>query len=100
VGLVALFALLVIGRFFGALTSLHALLLFATPLLAWLSELPPLRRFGSQLRGAFQMVIVILPLLFVLAQAKEKFAAASRPTAKVEEKTVEPSVEDYMNFGK
>src|SRR5206468_10182489 len=36
VGMIGLFALLVVGHFFGSLTTPHALLLFAAPLLCWL----------------------------------------------------------------
>ena len=40
VPIIGLFSLLVIGRFFGELTSVHAILLFCAPLLGWLPELP------------------------------------------------------------
>src|SRR5207253_444659 len=43
-GVVGLFALLVIGRFFGELTWTNAALLFFAPLLCWLPELPAARR--------------------------------------------------------
>ena len=43
VAVVGLYSLLVIGRFFGELSSTHAIVLFASPLLAWLPELPGLR---------------------------------------------------------
>ena len=51
VGVVALFGLLVIGRFFGSLTTSHALLLFAAPQLCWLPELPYLRKLRPSWRG-------------------------------------------------
>src|SRR5205823_2311547 len=51
VGVVGLFALLVVGRFFGSLSTAHAALLFAAPLLAWLGELPWARRAGPRLRA-------------------------------------------------
>ena len=47
VPIVGLFSLLVIGRFFGELTSAHAILLFCAPLLGWLPELPYVRRLPS-----------------------------------------------------
>jgi hypothetical protein len=99
VGLVGLFSLLVIGRFFGVLTALHAVLLLTTPLLAWLPEFLPALRLARWRRGTLQIALVILPLIFVIAEARQKFAAASRPAASTAE-AAEPSVEDYMNFGK
>ena len=38
--MVGLFSLLVIGHFFGELTTAHAILLLFAPLLGWLPELP------------------------------------------------------------
>jgi hypothetical protein len=48
VGLVCLASILVMGRFFGALSTLHALLLAAAPLLGWIGEISMLR--SSRLR--------------------------------------------------
>ena len=44
VAIVLFYSLIVIGRFFGELSATHAILLFGSPLLAWLPELPLLRR--------------------------------------------------------
>jgi len=75
------------------------LLVLATPLLAWLPELLPMPRLRGWRGGVFQMTLVLLPLIFVVAEARQKFAAASRPVASPTP-TTEPSPDDYMNFGK
>ena len=46
-GLVGLFALVLVGRFFGNMPSMLACMLLAAPLLAWLPELPGVRRLGA-----------------------------------------------------
>src|SRR5262249_10274173 len=95
-GVVGLFALLVIGRFFGQLTTGHAALLFAAPLLCWLPELPSIRRLRPWLRGLAQVVLVAVPVAVAGAQAQQKFAEASRPSPD----SKEPSIQDYMDFGR
>jgi hypothetical protein len=50
VGIVGLFALLVVGRFFGKLTTPHAAGLFALPLLAGLRDMLPILRNRPLLR--------------------------------------------------
>ena len=97
VGVVGLFGLLVIGRFFGSLTTEHALLLFAAPLLCWLPELPLVRRLAPTLRASLQVALVVLPIAFVLQGAKKQFDEDNQPTAG---SPGEPTVQDYMNFGK
>jgi hypothetical protein len=93
VGVVGLFALLVVGRLFAGLTSLNAALLFAAPLLGWLPELLPARR---RVRGALRLALAAVPVVVALALAQGKFAADSaRPEA-----GTEGSLEDYMSFGK
>ncbi len=97
-GTVGLFAVLLIGRFFGQLTTAHAALLGLAPLLAWLPELPYARALPSRLRGLARVAVVLLPLALALTQARARFLEDSRrPTSPG---TAEPSLEDYMNFGK
>ncbi len=98
-GVVALFALLVVGRFFGNLTTANAALLFAAPLLGWLPELLPARRVGPRWRGIARPVLAAVPVAIALTLAAQKFAVDSAP-ASVVPGAKEPSVEDYMNFGK
>jgi hypothetical protein len=96
-GVVGLFAVVVIGHFFGELTWPHAALLFFAPLLCWLTELPYLRRLGPRLRGLLQVVMVAVPVAVAVVQARQKFAEDSRPSPGASE---EPSLQDYMDFGK
>ena len=98
VPIVGLFSLLVIGRFFGDLTTAHATLLVFAPLLAWIPELNYPRPIPSWARGLMRLILVGSLVSTVLVHAQRKFAqdfqAPSAPGSK------EPSVDDYMNFGK
>jgi hypothetical protein len=88
VGIVGFFALLIIGRFFGQLATTHAALLFFGLLLCWLPELP---------RGLARIVLVAVPVTVALTLAQQKFAEDSARTSPGSQ---EPSVQDYLNFGK
>jgi hypothetical protein len=99
VGVVGLFAVLVIGRFFGSLTDANAALVFFAPLLGWLPELLPAGRVGAWGRGFVRLALAAAPLAIVLMLAAQKFAADSAPPSS-EPAAREPSIEDYMNFGK
>jgi hypothetical protein len=99
VGIVGLFALLVVGRFFGKLTTTNAVLLFAAPLLAWLPELPFLGRIGPRRRAFAGWSLTGLPVALALVLAWQKFQADSaRPSTP--SGTPQPSVQDYLDFGK
>jgi hypothetical protein len=89
-GVVGLFGVLVIGHFFGALTTTHAILLFFAPLLCWLPEAPP------QARGAVRLALVLLPVALVLAQAQQRFVAESNAPSSSQEY----SPQDYSDYGK
>ncbi len=95
---VALFSLLVVGRFFGELNSLHALILLAAPLLGWLPEMPFLRRMPGWLRATIRVVLVGVVVLAVLIDAQWKFQRDFQGPAATEPGS--PSIDDYMNFGK
>jgi hypothetical protein len=74
---IGIFAVVLVGRFFGTLsTSLAACLLFA-PLLAWTVELPRLRTLAPGWRGAGRLACVAIPLMVVVIVAQRKFTAAS-----------------------
>jgi len=75
VAVVLFAALLIAGRFFGSLTTLNAVILFATPLLSWPVELLPFRPW---VRGALRVLIVTVPVAFVCWQAAEAFKINSR----------------------
>lgn len=95
--LVGLFALLVIGRFFGYLTTNHAVALFLAPLLCWLPELPLVRRLDLRQRGFVRVVLAAFPVVVVLWLAQQKFnAAAAEPSAGSQE----GSIDDYRSYGK
>jgi len=96
-GVVGLFALLVIGRFFGELTWTNAVLLFFAPLLCWLPELPAARRVKPRLRALAGIVLVAVPVAIALALAQQKLVEDSKSPAP---DSSEPTLEDYMNFGK
>jgi len=97
VAVVGLFALLVMGRFFGQLATGHAALLFLGLLLCWLPELPYVRRLGPRLRGFARVVLVAVPVAVALTLAQQKFVEESSRTSPGAQ---EPSIQDYMNFGK
>jgi hypothetical protein len=99
VAVVGLFSLLVVGRFFGDLTTTNSVLLFAAPLLGFLPELLPARRFGPRARAAARLALALLPVALVLTLAVQKFHADSAPPSAASGAS-EPSVEDYLNFGK
>jgi hypothetical protein len=93
VGIVGLFALLVVGRLFADLTTLNAVLLFAAPLLGGLSQLSPAR---VHVRPLLTLALAAAPVVIAVVLAHQKFVADStRPAA-----GSGASVEDYMNFGK
>ena len=76
VGVINLFTLLLIGRFFGALSTDLALCLWFAPLLAWLPK-RGLRRLRPSLRGAMRLFLVAVPLALVVAKALARFNEAS-----------------------
>lgn len=73
VGVVGLFGLLFIGRFFGRLSTEHALAMLVAPLLCWATELPPLRRLKPWFLASLRLLLVAIPLLIVLVLAKRGF---------------------------
>ena len=98
-GVVGLFSLLVLGRFLGQLTTTHALLLLAAPLLCWLPELPYPRRLWPWLRGLARVALVAVPVAVVGAQAWQTFVRESGPTSGTADLPGQ-SIQDYIDFGK
>jgi hypothetical protein len=96
-GVVGLFALLVIGHFFGQLATNHAALLFFGTLLCCLPELPFLRRMRPRWRGLVRVVLVAVPVVVAVMLAQQKFVADSNRAAPGSQ---EPSFQDYLNFEK
>lgn len=79
VGVVGLFSLLVIGRFFGRLSSGAALAVLLAPLCCWASEAPFVKDRKPWLKGAVCLTLTALPLLFVVAAARWKFNREMAP---------------------
>jgi hypothetical protein len=73
IGVVGLSGLLLIGRFFGELSTTSALTMLLAPLLCWVTETPWLRNRKPWLVGLIRLVLVAIPLLWVLAEAKSDF---------------------------
>jgi len=93
VGIVSLFALLVIGRLFAGLTSLNAALLLEAPLLGWAAEAIP---SGPRVRAGLRLGLAALPVVVALVLAQQKFASDSRQPGS----PTEARLDDYMSFGK
>lgn len=96
VAIVMLYSLLVVGRFFGALSSTHAALLFASPLLGWLPELPGLRRLPRWARNLSRVMLVGILVSGVVFDVARR--VTENPSATSE--SDEPSALDYENFGR
>jgi hypothetical protein len=73
IGVVGLFGVLFLGRFFGELSTGRAVAVFLAPLLCWLTELPGLRALKPWKIGAIRIALVAIPLLIVVALAKRDF---------------------------
>lgn len=96
VGVVGLFALLVVGRFFAALTTTNAVLLFSAPVLCGASQVLLARRAGPRLRGAIGVILTVVPVATALYLAQQKFVADSVRTTPA---ATEPSLQDYLDYG-
>jgi hypothetical protein len=79
VGVMSLFGLLMIGRFFGGLGTVAAIAIFLAPLLCWITELPLLRRRPQWFIVAVQLLLVAIPLAIVLGLAKMRFDQETAP---------------------
>jgi hypothetical protein len=98
VAVVGLFSLLVIGHFFGQLTTTNAILLFCAPLLGWLPELPYLHRLPLWARGLARVILVGALVSTVVIHAQMKFVEDFRSPSGSAPK--ESSIQDYMDFGR
>jgi hypothetical protein len=96
-GVVGLFGLLAMGRFFGELHLNLACLIFFAPLLAWLPELPYAVRLNGRVRAFARVVLTVVPVAVALALAVRDFA---HETTQGSPSSGEPSIQDYMDFGK
>lgn len=73
IGVVGLFSLLFIGRFFGRLSTGCAVAILLAPVLCWVVELPMLCRRKTWVVGLLRLLLVAIPLLIVLVLAKRDF---------------------------
>ena len=73
VAVIALFSLLFIGRFFGALSTAQGVVIFFSPLLCALTELPAIRHLKPLQIAIIRIVLVAIPLLIVLVLSKLQF---------------------------
>ena len=94
VAIVTLFSLLVIGRLFAGLTTLNAIGLFASPLLAYVADLPQLRQWGPRTRAALRVLLPVVPVILVLWLAQQKFAADSGVSS---DKSSNATLSDYLD---
>jgi hypothetical protein len=96
VAMIGLYSLLVVGRFFGELSSTHGILLLASPLLGWLPELPGSGRLPKWARNLSRVLLVGIlvsgVVIHTAVNLSDKPSSASEPN--------EPSAEDYSNFGR
>jgi hypothetical protein len=79
IGVVGLFSLLCIGRFFGQVTSLSAIVIFLSPLLCWTSEIPRVRLTSGWQVASLRLIAVSIPLSFILIVAKTDFDQKMAP---------------------
>jgi hypothetical protein len=92
-GVVGLFSVLVVGRFFANLTTVHALVLLFAPLLAWLPELPGFHRLQLSLRGFVRVVLIAAAVMAVAGRAQQK-SSGTTATSSAEDSLIQ----DYSNF--
>lgn len=79
IGAVGLFSLVLIGKFFGALTTASALVLLAAPLWCWITELPLVRRQKPWMVFTIRLALVSMVLIAVLIVAKREFDRTMGP---------------------
>jgi hypothetical protein len=86
----------VAGRFFGSLTTLHGVVLFFSLVLAWLPELPYVRRLLKPWqRGVLRVALVAMPVVLVLAPIVQKGLAEMTPSSTDPSDT---TLDDYKNL--
>ena len=79
IGVVGLFGVLFIGRFFGRLSTGCTVVILLAPLLCWVSETPLLRHRKPWFIGSVRLLLVAIPLAAVLALAKLEFDQKMAP---------------------
>lgn len=82
-GVVGLFGLLFIGRFFGRLSTGAALTMLLAPLLCWATETLPVPHQKPWLVGTLRLLLVAIPLVVLLVLAKIAFDRDMSPLLSV-----------------
>ncbi|HEY4311346.1 MAG TPA: hypothetical protein VGN12_17995 [Pirellulales bacterium] len=71
------FSIVLIGRFFGTLSTALAVCLLVAPLFAWMVELPRLNAFAPGWRAVQRLACVGIPLIVAVVIAGRQFVVAS-----------------------
>jgi hypothetical protein len=81
IGVISLFGVLILGRFFGELSTGRGVAIFLAPLLCWATELPVIRTRKPWVVAVVRLALVALPLAAVLFLAQRDFAKNSAAPA-------------------
>ncbi|TWU04537.1 hypothetical protein [Stieleria varia] len=73
IGVVGLFGLLFVGRFFGEISTMPALTILIAPLLCCVSEAPKIRDRKPWIVASLSLILVAIPLMVVLIAANREF---------------------------
>ncbi len=76
VGLIGIFTICFIGRFYASLPTSLAICLLLAPLLAWTAELPCFRKLPAAARTAIRIGTVLAALLVIVTYAQVSFNSA------------------------
>ena len=76
IGLIGIFTVIFIGRFYGSLPTSLAICLLLVPLLAWTGELPRIRNLPPAARAAIRIAAVLAALALIVTCAQIRFNAA------------------------
>jgi hypothetical protein len=79
IGIVGLFGILFIGRFFGGLTNWTAVVVLLAPLSGWFCEIPILRQPDGWKRFMLRLIVVAIPLAIVFVCAWIEFKREMGP---------------------
>lgn len=78
-GVVFLFSLLFMGKFFGAISTTQSVIIFFSPMLCWLTELKPFRGMSAFQAALFRLIVVSIPLFIILWLARVEFQERMGP---------------------
>ncbi len=82
-GLVGLFGVIIVGRFFGTLPNRYAVFLMLAPLMPWLTEFPGVRRLSVVGRTVLGLILVALPLILPVGEGLKAAFNESSPDGEV-----------------